>query len=75
MIAQGEDYLHLEERIGFMRAPNVEALRSGGVVIACGMATFMNDTCVATVFDRADRNMYEDKNRLKMNKQWLAHEK
>lgn len=65
VIAQGEDYEHLEELIGKMRDHNAEALKSGGSVIACGMAWFRSDTCVATVFERADRNMYEDKNRLK----------
>ena len=65
VIAQGEDYERLEERLEMMRDRNKEALRSGGAVIACGMAKFEDDTCVATVFERADRNMYKDKNRLK----------
>ncbi len=67
VIAQGEDYEHLEERLGEMRNHNAEALRSGGAVIACGTAWFRDDTCVATVFDRADRNMYENKSRLKLS--------
>ena len=66
VIAQGEDYAHLEERIAEMRNHNTEALQSGGAVIACGTAWFRDDACVARVFDRADRNMYEDKNRLKL---------
>jgi diguanylate cyclase (GGDEF)-like protein len=65
VIAQGEDYDQLEERLGKMRDHNARALRSGGAVIACGMARLQGDSCVATVFERADRNMYEDKNRLK----------
>ena len=65
VIAQGEDYTLLEERLVEMRAHNAEALRSGGAVIACGTAWFRDDDCVAAVFDRADRNMYENKNRLK----------
>ena len=65
VIARGEDYECLEERLAHMGDHNAEALRTDGVVIACGMAVFGNDTCVATVFDRADRNMYENKNRLK----------
>ena len=64
-IAQGEDYAHLEERLAEMRDHNARSLQDGGAVIACGMACFRGETCVATVFDRADRNMYEDKNRLK----------
>ena len=65
VIAQGEDYTLLEERLVEMRAHNAEALRAGGAVIACGTAWFRDDDCVAAVFDRADRNMYENKNRLK----------
>lgn len=41
------------------------ALRSGGIVIACGMARREGDAVVASVFERADQNMYENKNRLK----------
>ena len=44
---------------------NAEALMSGGIVTACGMARYENDECVATVFERADHNMYENKNSLK----------
>ena len=51
--------------IGRMAARNDEALRSGGIVIACGMAKRGDDTSVAPVFERADQNMYENKNRLK----------
>lgn len=35
------------------------------LVIACGMSKFENDSCVASVFERADENMYENKNYLK----------
>ena len=65
VIAQGKDYAAIENRIEEMRTHNDEALRSGGIVIACGMAEFEDDGCVATVFERADHNMYTDKNRLK----------
>ena len=68
VIAQGEDYAHLEERLSEMRTHNEDALRFGGAIIACGTAWFRNDSCVASVFDRADRNMYENKNRLKSRK-------
>ena len=66
VIAQGEDYEHLEERLAEMRDHNARSLQSGDAVIACGMAYFRGESCVAPVFDRADRNMYEDKNRLKI---------
>ena len=71
VIAQGEDHECLGERLGTMRAHNEKALQSGGVVIACGMAKFSgeNDTCAAAVFERADKNMYENKKELKLNRQ------
>ena len=65
VIAQGSDYMHIEELLGKVDAHNAEALRSGGIVIACGMAKFEDDPCVDAVLERADRNMYENKNRLK----------
>ena len=50
-----------------MWAFNREAMRSGGIVIACGTARFEEgtDTNVASVFERADHAMYENKARLK----------
>ena len=65
VIAQDKDYTHMEELIGKVRDHNAEASRTGGVVIACGMARFENDVCVASVFERADHTMYENKNKLK----------
>lgn len=66
VITQENDFMHIEERIGAVSDHNMEALRSGGIVIACGMAKYENDdVCVATVFERADHNMYENKNHLK----------
>lgn len=47
---------------------NEEASRNGGIVIACGMAVYENDRCVAPVFEHADQNMYDDKARLKENR-------
>ena len=44
---------------------NTEAFRTGGVIIACGMARFEDDAEVASVFERADHNMYENKKALK----------
>lgn len=65
VIARNEDYLRIEELLGKMKDRNTDAIRSGGIVIACGMAKYENDASVAPVFERADRNMYEDKKRLK----------
>ena len=67
VIVQGEDYTHLEDRIDEVRNHNADALRFGGIIIACGVAWFRDDDCVASVLDRADRHMYEDKNRLKLH--------
>ena len=46
---------------------NRQALKNGGIVLACGTARFEEgkDCCVATVFERADQIMYENKNYLK----------
>jgi hypothetical protein len=51
-----------------MNAHNAEALKTGGVVIACGMAKHEGDSAVAPVYERADQRMYEDKSRLKAMK-------
>ena len=64
-ISQGRDYDRIEELLEKMRQYNLEAMRSGGIVIACGMSRFDHDSCLAAVFERADQNMYEDKNSLK----------
>ena len=65
VISQGDDYAKIEELVGQMGEHNDEALRSGGIIIACGMSKFDNDPCVAAVFERADSRMYENKNNLK----------
>lgn len=65
MIAQGTDYAHIEERLDEVGRHNAQAMRSSDVIIACGMATYEGDDCVAAVFGRADRHMYEDKLNLK----------
>ena len=65
VLAQGHDYENIEARLDAMRRHNAEAARGGGVVIACGMSKFEHDSCVASVFARADQRMYENKNQLK----------
>lgn len=65
VIAQGSDYASIETLVGKVNDHNAEARRSGGIVIACGMSRFEDDECVASVFDRADRRMYENKRILK----------
>ena len=68
VIVQGGDYDRLEELLEIIREHNTEAVRAGGIVIACGMAKFDKDKCVASVLERADHKMYEDKSRLKEGK-------
>ncbi|MBR0227442.1 MAG: amino acid permease [Clostridia bacterium] len=68
VISQGSDYLSIEELIGKVNDHNAKALRGGGIVIACGMAKYDQDDCVAAVYERADQNMYENKSNLKAGK-------
>ena len=70
VISQGKDYARIEELLGKVAAHNEEAIRSGGIVIACGMAKYDNNKCVAEIFERADHNMYDNKNALKSIKAW-----
>ena len=65
VIAQGEDYDHLDGLLDKVAEHNEQASRNGGIVIACGMARLEDDACVAPVFERADLSMYENKNSLK----------
>ena len=68
MIAQGHDYEQVEKLMRRIEEHNLNSIRSGGIVIACGMARFReDDTDVASVFRRADTEMYADKQRLKEN--------
>lgn len=65
VIAQGRDYARIEDHLEKVREHNEEAARTGGVIVACGYAKYQGEPCVATVFDRADHNMYENKANLK----------
>ena len=65
VISQGSDYACIDELVGKMSDYNADAYRTGGITIACGMARFENDTCVAAVFERADQRMYESKKTMK----------
>ena len=68
------DYARIDALIEEVRAHNAEARRAGGIVIACGMSRFDGDDCVASVFERADHRMYENKSALKSLKAALqAH--
>ena len=65
VIAQGSDYERIEELVGKINDHNAKTNRTSGLVIACGMAKFDNDASVASVLERADHNMYENKKMLK----------
>ena len=65
VVAKEEDYAHIEELVEKIGNHNAEASRTGGIVVACGMAKFEEDHCVASVFERADEAMYDNKNALK----------
>ncbi|MCR4787549.1 MAG: GGDEF domain-containing protein [Lachnospiraceae bacterium] len=64
----GSDYSNREDLIKKLQDQIMENLRSGsGPVLASGMAEYDpdNDSNVSEVFDRADREMYENKQDLK----------
>ena len=65
VISQEKDYACIEELLGKVKDHNTEALNTGGIVIACGMAKYERDLSVAPVFERADQRMYENKSDLK----------
>ncbi|MCR5149905.1 MAG: amino acid permease [Clostridiales bacterium] len=65
VIVRGVDYDNINSLLENVSSYNRKALESGGVVIACGMSIFSGDSCVASVFERADRNMYRNKVALK----------
>lgn len=65
VISQGDDYENLNDLVQIIRDHNKEALPSGGVVIACGTATYQKGDSVADVYERADQAMYANKVELK----------
>ena len=68
VIAEREDYAHIDERMTRMQHYNEQALESGGIVIACGMSRCEGDETVTAVLDRADGRMYANKMTLKAKK-------
>ena len=65
VISQGDDYEHIEELLGKVGENNAKASKDDGIIIACGMSRYGGDASVSAVVERADRNMYENKNDLK----------
>ena len=68
VISQKSDYDEIDELVQMIEAHNKKALQDGGIVIACGMSKYDNDSSVASVFERADQNMYVNKSDLKAGK-------
>ncbi len=65
VISRGKDYDRMEELMQQVEDHNREARHTGGVVIACGMAKYGGEAGVNKVLERADRQMYANKDRLK----------
>ena len=65
VIAQGEDYTNIETLLAQLRESNKTNKRTGGAIIASGMARYDGDRSVQTVYERADSKMYKEKRRLK----------
>jgi diguanylate cyclase (GGDEF)-like protein len=65
VISQDEDYSRTEELVNVIAKHNENAIANGGIIIACGMAKFNADENVISVFNRADKAMYENKSYLK----------
>ncbi len=63
---QGSDYTRIHERMEAIRRLNQEHRKSGGIVIAAGMAEYAGDRKVEDVFRRADSSMYDNKHSLKL---------
>ncbi len=64
-ISQGADYENIDELLNYFAECNMEATKTGGIVIACGMARYNNEGNVSAVFKAADEKMYENKEYLK----------
>ena len=65
VISQGDDYDNIDGLISRMAELNEEAIRDGGIIIACGMARREGDATAAEVVERADLQMYDNKSELK----------
>ncbi len=71
VVLKGRDYENRDSLLGNMKSESRANSRSlTGPVVACGMAVYDpdNDQRFSEVFERADKEMYEDKGRLKNEK-------
>ena len=68
VISVDEDYENIDELIDTVAKHNEDAIVNGGVVIACGCAKYSDENSTSEVFNKADKNMYENKTYLKQQK-------
>ena len=68
VIVKDNDYGCVDELVEKIMEHNIQALKTGGVVVACGVSRYDNDGSVESVFQRADQKMYENKYLLKSGK-------
>ena len=67
VVLQGEDYAHRDALLEMLKSQALKNRGNGDVVVAAGMADYEpgRDASVASVFERADSRMYENKSVLK----------
>ena len=65
VIAQGEDYAHADELLAELRRTNEENEGSELPLVAAGIARSDGHSTVQELFERADKAMYSEKQRLK----------
>lgn len=64
-IAQGDDYKNLDELFKEFQEANEKNVGTGAVVIASGMKKHRGEKSVSAVFEKADKEMYKNKKKLK----------
>ncbi|MCR4757508.1 MAG: diguanylate cyclase, partial [Butyrivibrio sp.] len=65
VIVQGYDFLNIDSIMTKIHKHNVKNRLKGDIVVAAGCSKYASDPSVATVFERADKEMYANKNELK----------
>ena len=65
VIVQGEDYDKVNKLTDMIKNCNIHNLVTNEMILACGYAIFSGDKNVATVFNRADSEMYKNKREIK----------
>lgn len=78
VIISDHDYSNCEDLFSALRAESYSNMVSNtGPTVASGLAIFDHETdkCVASVFERADKLMYENKREIKNNKPFIQKNK